>query len=327
MYAPWRALLAALAVFLTGMACAGQAQAAELKKAALIPQWEPQAQFAGYYVAKAKGFYEARGVDMDILRGGPTSPPSKLLAEGKAQFGTLFLATAIKERSAGLELVNLTQYMRGSTLLLVARKSSGIALPTDFNGKRVSLWGKEFSLQAEEFFKRHGVRVTRLPQGVTIDLFLRGGVDALCAMYYNEYHVLQNSGLDPQDLSVFPMRDYGLNYPEDGLYCLEATRRADPQLCRAVTEASLEGWRYAFAHPEEALDIVMAQVDAAHLSTNRMQQKWMFERLREVMEPAGEAKGPGALSRSEFDTVAAALAQAGLLQSPVAYEAFHAPAE
>jgi NitT/TauT family transport system substrate-binding protein len=302
------------------------ALAEPLKKASLIPQWEPQAQFAGYYVAKAKGFYEKRGVDMDILRGGPASPPSKLLAEGKALFGTMFLASAVKERSKGLELINLAQVMRGSTFLLVARASSNITRPKDFNGKRVSLWGKEFRLQAEEFFKNAGVQVERLPQGFTVDLFLRGGVDVVSAMYYNEYHVLLNSGLDPEDLTLFPLRDYGLDYPEDGIYCLGSTFRADPELCRAVADASLEGWRYAFEHPEEALDIVMGHVEAARLPTNRMHQQWMLKRLHEAMLPTAGRQEPGPLLAGEFEAVARALAKAGLLQTPVNFEGFHVPA-
>lgn len=315
---PLWAALAPVSVSVSG------AWAAELKKATLIPQWEPQAQFAGYYVAKAKGFYAARGVDMTILRGGPESPPSRLLAEGKALFGTLFLSAALRLRASGLPLVNLAQLMRGSTLLIVARTSSGIRTPADFEGKRVSLWGREFSLQADAFFARHGVAVTRLPQGYSVDLFLRGGVDAVSAMYYNEYHTLLNAGLDPDDLAVFALRDHGFDYPEDGLYCLQATLAEDPELCRAVTEASLEGWRYAFDHPEEALDIVMDHVRAAELPTNRMHQKWMLGRLAEAMAPKAGRPGPGALTRDEFEIMAKALGQAGLLESPVSHEEFHA---
>lgn len=323
---PWRRHFLALA--LAVLACALPAAAGgeqPRKKAALIPQWEPQAQFAGYYVAQEKGFYARRGVDMEILRGGPSRPPSALLADGRATFGTMFLATALLERSRGLRLVNLAQMLRGSTLLIVARAGKGVSSPKDLAGRRVSLWGREFSLQPEAFFRKHGVDVLRLPQGHSVDLFLRGGVDALCAMYYNEYHTLLNSGLDPEDLVVFPMRDNGFDYPEDGLYAMEDTCLKDALLCRDVAEASVEGWLYAFEHPAEALDIVMARVDEVRLPTNRMHQKWMLERLREAMLPQGGA-GPGGLHRAEFEKVARALDGAGLLDAPVSYEEFRAPA-
>ena len=300
----------------------GAALAKALKPAALIPQWEPQAQFAGYYVALAKGFYAARGVDMRILRGGPTSPPSVLLRDGRAQFGTFFLATAIRERASGLPLVNLAQFVPHANQLIIARKADGIATPRDLDGKRVSLWGPEFRLLPEAFFKMHGIQVTEVPQGFTVDLFLRGGVSACSAMTYNEYHAILNAGLDAQELTVFSLADFGLDLPEDGLYALEGTWRTDPELCRAVVQATLDGWRYAFAHPDEALDIVMSHVAAAHLPTNRMHQKWMLARITRAME----ADGPdfGLLSATQYKTAADALIAAGLVKTVPAYEAFHA---
>jgi NitT/TauT family transport system substrate-binding protein len=298
--------------------------AAPLQQAALIPQWEPQAQFAGYYVALAKGFYAAAGVDLRILRGGPGAPPSVLLREGKAQFGTFFLPTAIRERADGLPLVNLAQFVPHSNQLLIARKADGIASPADLDGRRVSLWGPEFRIAPEALFKKFGAQVTEAPQGYTVDLFLRGGVAACSAMRYNEYHVLLNTGLDPDELTVFAMADYGLDLPEDGLYTLESLWQENPDLCRAVKKASLEGWRYAFAHPEEALDIVMSHVSAAHLPTNRMHQKWMLEHMRQAMTEPGETFG--ALSRARYEATAEALRQAGLIRAIPPYEAFHADA-
>ncbi len=314
---PLARLWTMLAALLLCPALAG----ATLKQASLIPQWEPQAQFAGYYVALAKGFYAARGVDMRILRGGPGSPPSRLLREGRAQFGTFFLPTAIRDRAAGLPLVNLAQFVPHSNQLLIAKKSDGIVSPADLDGRRVSLWGPEFRIAPEALFSRHGLRVTEVPQGYTVDVFLRGGVAACSAMRYNEYHVLINAGLDPEDLTVFSMADLGLDLPEDGLYTLEGTWKADPELCLAVRRASIEGWEYAFAHPEEALDIVMSHVAAAHLPTNRMHQKWMLEHIRQAMLADGETIG--GLTRSGYTAAAGALLQAGLIESAPAYEDFH----
>ncbi|WP_461680598.1 ABC transporter substrate-binding protein [Solidesulfovibrio sp.] len=312
-------LAALLAVPLPGPAVAAEA----LKKASLIPQWEPQAQFAGYYVALAKGFYAAEGVDMDILRGGPGRPPSRLLREGKARFGTFFLATAILERADGLPLVNLAQFVPRSTQLLIAKKADGIATPADLNGRRVSLWGPEFRLAAETFFRRNGVAVASVPQGFTVDLFLRGGVAACSAMRYNEYHAILNAGLDPDELTVFALAEHGLDLPEDGLYTLEATARDDPELCRAVTRASIRGWLYAFEHPDEALGIVMSHVSAAHLPTNRMHQQWMLHQVREAMTGSGTPLGE--LTRERYGAATKALKEAALLETVPDYEAFYAP--
>jgi len=315
------AFMAGLATVLIAF-FAGTVLAGPLKPAALIPQWEPQAQFAGYYVALAKGFYAARGVDMRILRGGPASPPSALLRDGRAQFGTFFLATAIRERAGGLPLLNLAQFVPHANQLIIARKADGITTPHDLDGKRVSLWGPEFRILPEAFFKKFEARVTEVPQGFTVDLFLRGGVAACSAMTYNEYHAILNAGLDAGELTVFSLADFGLDLPEDGLYTLDGTWEKDPELCRAVVRATLDGWRYAFTHPEEALDIVMSHVAAAHLPTNRMHQKWMLSRITRAMS----ADGPdfGLLSRPQYQTTSDALVAAGLVTTAPPYEVFHA---
>lgn len=320
--APPRIVLAGFVVTLTLALAAAVAAAGPLKQAALIPQWEPQAQFAGYYVALAKGFYTAEGVSMRILRGGPLSPPSALLRRGEAQFGTFFLATALRLRGQGLPLVNLAQFVPVSTQCLVARKDRGIHSPADLDGKRVSLWGAEFRVLPEAFFRRHHLTVTEVPQGYTVTLFLRGGVDACSAMPYNEYHTLLASGLDPDELTVFPLAEGTDSVPEDGLYTLEETWRKDPDLCRAVTRASLAGWRYAFAHPEEALDIVMSHVSAAHLPTNRMHQRWMLEHIRRAMLTDGAEPGP--LTAAQYARGVAALSAAGVISGAPAFEDFHA---
>lgn len=309
--------------FLTGLAATLLPATAALAAddVTLQLKWVTQAQFAGYYVALAKGFYAAEGVDMTILRGGPGEPPSRLMAEGKAQFGTFFLATALLKRAEGLPLVNLAQFVPHSTQLLIAKKADGIEKPADLAGGKVSLWGPEFQLAARTFFKRYGLTVEPVPQGFTVDLFLRGGVAACSAMRYNEYHAIINAGLDPEELTVFDLAAHGQDLPEDGLYTLQRVLEADPELCRSVARASVRGWEYAFAHPEAALDVVMSHVSAAHLPTNRMHQKWMLESLRQAMTGPGDPLGT--LTRPRYQAAAKALSAAGLVADAPPYEEFH----
>lgn len=98
-----RILLAALLAVLFPIS--GHAEPT-LKKVTFIPQWVPQAQFAGYYYAAEKGIYKKHGLDVTILPGGPQSPPLDLLRDGKADFGTLWLTTGIQARSQGANLMN-----------------------------------------------------------------------------------------------------------------------------------------------------------------------------------------------------------------------------
>jgi NitT/TauT family transport system substrate-binding protein len=315
--------LALLSCLLLGAGLPAGAQEAGLARVSFIPQWLPQAQFAGYYVAFEKGFYRRRHLEVKILRGGPDYPASEQLTLGRADFGTLFLATGIEKRARGVKLINLAQIVQRSALMLVARKARGIRIPQDINGKKVGLWGDDFRLQPRAFFRQHHLQVREIPQAATLNLFLRGGVEVASAMWYNEYHQILNSGVNPEELTTFFMADYGMNFPEDGIYCLEETARQHPQRCRAFVAASLEGWRYAFAHPDEALDIVMRYVQAANVATNRVHQKWMLARMRDIIEPPGWEQPMGTLTPEAYARVAGVLKANGLISQIPEFSHFY----
>ena len=171
----------------------------------MIPLWSPQAQFAGYYVALEKGFYRKHGIDMTILRGGPACYGCEYLKDGRADFAILWLTTAIRQRGEGLRLVHLSQIIPRSSMMLVAKKSRNIREPSDINGKKVGLWGGDLAIPPQAFFKKYGLQVKEIPQSYTVNLFLRDGVDITSAMWYNEYHTILNTGIDPEELNVFSL--------------------------------------------------------------------------------------------------------------------------
>ncbi|MDD5677448.1 MAG: ABC transporter substrate-binding protein [Kiritimatiellae bacterium] len=317
-----RRLLPLVGLLLLSGTLALKAAPADTQPIVFVPQWEPQAQFAGYYVAVEKGFYTRSGLTVTILRGGPNQPVGRLLQEGQADFATTFLASALEKRSRdGLPLVNIAQMVQRSSLLLVARKSSGIHSPADLQGKTVSLW-PDFAVQPKALFRKFGVEPRVLTQGATINLFLRGAVDAASGMWYNEYHMLINGGLEAQDLTFFFYDQFGLNFPEDGIYCLAPTLKQNPDRCRRFVQASIAGWQYAFQHPEEALDIVMRQVTAANRPTNRVHQRWMLSRMKDIMQPPG-APAFGTLAESDYSRVAQELKDAGQINAIPAWNDFY----
>jgi NitT/TauT family transport system substrate-binding protein len=295
------AALALLGCLLLGDGGPAGAQETGLARVTFLPQWVPQAQFAGYYVAYEKGFYRQHGLDVKIRRGGPEWP------------ATMFLVTGIEKRARGGKLVNIAQIVQRSALMLVAKKAQGILKPADINGKKVGLWGDEFRLQPRAFFHKYHLKVREVPQSATLNLFLRNGVEVASAMWYNEYHQLLNAGVNPGELTIFFMADYGMNFPEDGIYCREVMLKQHPERCRAFVAASLEGWRYAFAHPEEALDIVMQYARVANVATNRTHQKWMLARMRDIIQPPGWDRPLGTLTAEAYMRVAGVLKDSGLI--------------
>jgi NitT/TauT family transport system substrate-binding protein len=302
---------------------ASAAEAVPLKKATFIPHWSPQAQFAGYYVAYEKGFYKKYGLDLTIETGGPARSPLDYLARKKADFGTLWLCSALQKRADGLNLVNVAQVMQRSALMLVAKKESGIKTIQDLNGKKIGLWRNEFQIQPLALFKKYNLKVKIIPQSFSVNLFLRGGVDLASAMWYNEYHTILNSGLNPDELTPIFFFEHGLNFPEDGIYCLEETFKKDPEMVRAFVRASLEGWLYAFSHTEEALDIVIRYMTRAKVPANRVHQRWMLARMKDLILSPEENEVLGKLKEEDYQRVARELKAAGLIKAVPEFHSFY----
>src|ERR1700690_3478118 len=111
----------------------GLAQAAD--PLTLQLKWVAQAQFAGYYVAAAKGYYKAAGLDVTIKPGGPDINPSQVIAGGGADVVVDWMPSALAAREKGVKLVNIAQPFKKSGLELTCRKETGVTKPADFKGK------------------------------------------------------------------------------------------------------------------------------------------------------------------------------------------------
>ncbi|MBM3891204.1 MAG: ABC transporter substrate-binding protein [Verrucomicrobia bacterium] len=321
----WRvASILALAVVGSLHWAAAAQDAAPMTKVTYLPHWIPQAQFAGYYMAAEKGFYRQHGLDVTILDGGPRKPVRKALVTGEATFGSHFLSSALKMRDDGVPLVHLAQITQRSALMIVAHKSHGVHSVKDLDGKKMTLW-EDFTTQPEALFRKYNLRVKTITQGPTINLFMRGGVDASSAMLYNEYHLFLNSGLDEDEVTVITYDKHDLDFPEDSVLCLAETWRTKPDVCRAFVRATLEGWQYVLSHREESLRVVMQRTEQARTGTNRSHQRWMLERMCELIQPVPPATEMGVLSREAYDRVVRELKKGGQIKSAPAFEEFHVP--
>ncbi len=318
-------LLRILSLGLVGACIAGGAAARE--KVSLQLQWLPQAQFAGYFVAKEKGFYDEAGLDVEIRPGGPGITPFDRLIRGEVTFCTGWLAEGIAKRSRGFPVVNTAQIIQRSGLILIAKKSSNIREPRDLNGKTIGLWGGDFLLQPTIFFRKHNIQARFVQQAFSMDPFLRGALDVASAMYYNEYHRVYEAGLDFEDLVTFWFADYGLNYPEDGIYCLEETLQESADDCRGFVQASLRGWMWAFEHPQDATDIVIRYCYACNVATSRNHQVWMLNAMKELTEAKANGEMDGQLKVEDFRRVLAGLKGAGVVESAPGFEEFFQPSK
>lgn len=318
---PKTALFAILALLL--VAHGGQAMA--LDKVSVQLMWFNQAQFAGVYMAHDMGIYKKYGLDVDIRRGGPTVLPLNLLEKGDCDFAIAWLSEAIVKKEKGVKLLHLAQVVQKSAVLLVALKNTGIKTLQDLRNKRVGMWGGLLGLPPKAMLRSEAVAVDVVPQNSTMVLLTSGAVAAASAMRYNELHVLYQMGVDFDQMRIFDLTDYGINFPEDGIYAMQKTWDANPDMCRRFVQATLEGWQTVFTNPEKALESVMKRVTADQSSTNIAHQKWMLDTMKGLVKPRPDTQ-LGHLSPDDFNQTNQGLSRQGLINMPISWKGFSVPA-
>ena len=279
------------------------AQAAD--KLTLQLKWVTQAQFAGYYVAKDKGFYKDENLDVTIKAGGPDVAPPQVIAGGGADVVVDWMPSALATREKGIALVNIAQVFKRSGMELTCRKDSGIKTPADFKGKTLGVWfgGNEYpflSWMDKLKYKASGPNadIKVLKQGFNVDPLLQKQAACISTMTYNEYWQVIDAGVKPADLIVFKYEDEGVATLEDGLYTLDAKLK-DPamvdKLARFV-RASMKGWDFAIKNQPEAVKIVLKN-DATGAQTEHHQTQMMGEIAKLV---ADQPKGLGYLEEADY---------------------------
>ena len=273
--------------FLTGLAATLLPATAALAAddVTLQLKWVTQAQFAGYYVALDKGFYEAEGLNVTIKPGGPDIAPPQVMAGGGADVMVDWMPSALAAREKGLALVNIAQPFKSSGMMLTCRTDSGVKAPADFKGKVLGVWfgGNEYpfltwmaTLGLPTTGGADGVEV--LKQGFNVDPLLQKQAACISTMTYNEYWQLIEAGMKPEELVTFKYEDEGVATLEDGLYVLEdkLTDAAFVDKMARFVKASMQGWKYAEENPDEAAEIVLEH-DETGAQTEEHQKRMMSE--------------------------------------------------
>ncbi len=276
-------------------------------------KWVTQAQFAGYYVAKDKGFYEEEGLNVTIKPGGPDIAPVQVLLGGGADVMVDWMPSALAAREQGAPVVNIAQPFKSSGMMLTCLKESGITSPADFKGKTLGVWffGNEYPFLS--WMGTLGLPtdggpdgVTVLKQGFNVDPLLQKQAACISTMTYNEYWQVIDAGIKPEDLVTFKYQDQGVATMEDGLYVLE-DKLKDPAFEEKMVKfvrASMKGWKWAEANPDEAAMIVLEN-DETGAQTEGHQKRMMGEIAKLT------AGSNGALDPADYDRTVAILLAGG----------------
>jgi len=283
----------------------------QLDKVSLQLKWVTQAQFAGYYAAKEKGYYEEEGLDVTIKPGGPEITPEQVVLGKQADFGVDWLPSLLSFRDKGNDLVNIAQVFTRSGMLELTHKDSGIESIADLRGKKVGVWccGNENELYAA--LTKNGIDlkddVTIVNQPFNMNLFLERQVDAAAAMTYNELaQVLETENPETNelytldDLNVISMEDAGTAMLEDGLFVrgdwLEEEGNED--VAKRFLKASFKGWAFCRDSQDECLQIVLdngTTLPEGH-------QRWQLNEINALIWPTPD--GIGVMDEEAFQRTA-----------------------
>jgi NitT/TauT family transport system substrate-binding protein len=288
----WLLVTTAMALLAVASPDEGAGQAAD--RVTLQLKWVTQAQFAGYYAAKAQGFYAAEKLDVTIRPGGPDIVPEQVVAGGGAQFGIDWLPSLLSARDQGAPLTNIAQVFVYSGMREIAFKTSGIKGPADLRGRKVAVWfgGNEFELLAtlEKYKIDRNKDVTLVQQPFDMNLLLGKQVDAAAAMTYNEYRQVLDAGVKPEDLVVIDFNREGTAMLEDGIFVRadwlrDARHKA---IAARFLRASLKGWQTCRDRPAECVELVLKESPVL----GRAHQTWMMTEVNKLVWGPPAPKSP-----------------------------------
>ncbi len=244
-------------------------------------KWKHQFQFAGYYAAIAQGYYRDAGLDVTLREATPGRDPTQAVLEDKAEFG-VGNSDLLIFRQKGFPVVVLASIFQHSPLALVVRAQSGVTDLQGLHDRKMMMLPSE-SAELFAYFKFEGIdpaKLKVLPHSLNIEDFISGKVDAMSEYVTDEPFVLRQRGVE---FLTFIPRAGGIDFYGDNLFTTEEQISAHPARVRAFLQASLKGWDYALAHPEEIVDLILRDYN----TQNKSREQLLFEAAQtaQLMHP------------------------------------------
>jgi NitT/TauT family transport system substrate-binding protein len=303
-----RIVASVFALALTSMATAAGAD----ESVTVRLKWFNQAQFAGFYVAKEKGYYKSAGLNVDIQPGGPDFPAVQMIAGGNEQFGVTGADQILIARSKGVPVVALAAIFRRNPFVLFSLAKSGIKTPADYVGKNigVKIGGNEELIYRAVIAKAavDKSKLNEVPVKFDIGPLLAGTIDVWPGYLINEVLAAKEKGFD---VNVVSPTDYGIDLYADTLFTTEKMLAEKPDVVRKFVTATLEGWAAAIAAPDEAAQITVKY--GTKLSYDH--ELAMMKASLPLLQP--DTKPLGWMDASNWDATQKLLVDAGFQKNPV----------
>ncbi len=262
--------------------------------------WKHQFQFAGYYVAKDKGFYEEAGLDVEIREFNNQVDLVGDVQRGKSDFA-VGRSSLLIDKAKGQDIVALFAAFQQSPLMLLSKASSGIKSPKDLKGKRIMIThDAEQVAEVMAMLLQAGLRSTdyeHQQHSFNLQDLIDGKTDAMGSYISNEPFQMEQKGIP---YTILYPADFGFDMYADILFTSRNLVDEHPDLTLQFYEASLKGWHYAFEHIEETAQLIHEHYN----SQNRSLDALIYEG-NALKKLAFDEKGYfGTLSPEQFESMA-----------------------
>jgi NitT/TauT family transport system substrate-binding protein len=274
-------------------------------------QWEPQAQFAGYFAADKEGYYAAEGLHVTMVRGGAEIIPQVVGSEPNGpEFTISWVPKVLEVRGKGQsDLVDIAQiFQRAGTRSVSWAAGKGpnptstqnITSPEQFKGKNVGAWGfgneYEVTAGALKYNLKEGTDYNKVVQPFDMSLLLNRQVDVAEAMIYNEYaQVLEatnpttNALYQPSDLNVIDYNEVGTAMLQDALFARDAWLKqpGNEDIAVKFLRASFRGWAFCRDNAAKCIEYTVA----AGSTLGAGHQAWMMNEINPLIWPSPNSIG------------------------------------
>lgn len=263
----------------------------ELTQINLRLQWFPHSQFAGYIIAKEKGYYNEYGLDVNILPAGPDLKPQVTVASGTDDIGVAVPNQIIAAQSNGVPLVIIAQLFQDSPNRYILKKENSIGELSDLKGKKVGLWLGGDEVEFIAMLKSQGMSkedVELIPQAFSVVPFIEDQYVCSQVTLYGEMNFLAIQGWTKDKLQVLSPKDYNSAILGDLLFCKKDYLEENKETVTKFLEASIKGWQFCIEQPEEALKIILDY----NKELSKDEQKLVMKSVIELIT-TGDAKEYG----------------------------------
>ena len=275
--------------------------------------WKNQFQFSGYYIARELGFYEDAGLDVTIKEYEFGTDVTADVVSQTAHFG-VGRSSLILERMEGQPVFLLSAIFQHSPFMLLAKERGDLKEVADLKGKRIMVTDDVVGMASlTAMLTANGIRpddYTPLKHTFSVDDLISGNTDAIAAYTSNEPYHMQKRGID---YTIFAPKDHGFDFYSDILFTSQKLYQNNPQLMEKFHRASLRGWEYAFAHIDEAVDIILKKYN----TQNRGQDALRFE-ANTLKELAYDGDTPlGRIAKGRVEKIAQVYQLLGFTNKPL----------